>query len=264
MSGLRNLMNPEASKLGKAATESWFAIVPAAGIGSRLGLAVPKQYLNLGDRSILQWTVDALCQTSWIRSVLVVVAPDDTTAEIQMRDRKRVRVVKVGGQTRRDSVHNALSCLGPASADDWVLVQDAARPGITLELLNHLKLSIEGDEVGGLLAIPVADTVKRQSPNEGATAAAKRSLQRSASTVDRRGLWLAQTPQVFRLGLLRKALDQCPDATDEASAIESLGFTPQLVLGARENFKVTTMEDYLLMQRLITGRAAPPDREVQP
>ena len=257
-------MNPEASKFGKAGAESWFAIVPAAGVGRRLGLSVPKQYLSLGERSILQWTVDALCQASWIRRVLVVVAPDDNTAEMQMRDRARVSVVKVGGRTRRDSVHNALSCLGAALAGDWVLVQDAARPGITLELLNQLKRSIESDEVGGLLAIPVADTVKRQSSDEGATAAVNVPLQRSACTVDRRGLWLAQTPQVFRLGLLQKALDQCPDATDEASAIELLGLTPQLVLGARENFKVTTMEDYLLMQRLMTGRGTTAKGEVQP
>ena len=209
-----------------------------------------------------------MCQAAWIHEILVVVAPDDSIAEAQMAGRSRVRVVPVGGETRRDSVRNALACLGPAARDDdWILVQDAARPGITLELLDRLKLGIESDLVGGLLAIPVADTVKRHAPAApGATAPGPTASKvmapganepsgspaRSAQTIDRSALWLAQTPQVFRFALLQDALDRCPEATDEASAIEALGHQPLLIPGARENFKVTTAEDYALMQRLLS------------
>ncbi len=256
-------MNPEAVNCGKSSAQSWSAIVPAAGIGRRLGLAVPKQYLQLGERTILQWTIDALCRASWIRSILVVVAPDDDTAEALLRHHSRVRVVKVGGATRRDSVLNAMACLDSGAQDDWVLVHDAARPGITLELLEHLKASIEHDAVGGLLAIPVADTVKRHSSTPTNALPESSSSERSMETVDRRGLWLAQTPQVFRRGLLQTALGRCEDATDEASAIEMLGYQPKLVLGTRGNFKVTTAEDYLLMQRLLTGFLAATNSELR-
>ncbi len=228
---------------------AWHAIVPAAGSGRRLGLATPKQYLYLGDRTILQRTVDTLCACAWIRTILVVVAPDDQIAEDLLRDRPRVRVCKVGGQTRRDSVRAALACLEQVADQDWILVHDAARPALTAQLLERLKEGVQNDPVGGLLALPIADTVKRQTSG---------SLHRSADTVDRDGLWQAQTPQVFRRGLLQKALDQAPSATDEASAIESLGQQPLLILGARENFKVTTLEDYALMQQLLTAATAKP------
>jgi 2-C-methyl-D-erythritol 4-phosphate cytidylyltransferase / 2-C-methyl-D-erythritol 2,4-cyclodiphosphate synthase len=243
------IMSSEAAISSDDLAPSWHAIVPAAGSGRRLGLATPKQYLHLGDRTILQWTVDTLCACSWIQTILVVVAPDDQIAEDLLREHPRVRVCKVGGQTRRDSVRGALACLDQVADQDWILVHDAARPALTTQLLNRLKEGVKNDPVGGLLALPIADTVKRQAPA---------LLHRSADTVDRDGLWQAQTPQVFRRGLLQKALDQAPSATDEASAIESLGQQPLLILGARENFKVTTLEDYALMQQLLTAATAKP------
>ena len=255
MSGLQKRMSPETAKNPLVGAPTWHAIVPAAGAGRRLGLAIPKQYLLLDKRSILQWTVDTLCSAEWIDSILVVVAPDDQIAQGLLRAHPRVRLCKVGGLTRRDSVRSALDCLENVHEKDWVLVQDAARPGLTLEMLQRLRHGILNDEVGGLLAIPVADTVKRHSLPSASVA---EQQYRSCDTVDRDGLWLAQTPQVFRRGLLQRALDHYPGATDEASAIEALGQQPLLIQGARENFKVTTVEDYVLMRALLTTKAAKP------
>jgi 2-C-methyl-D-erythritol 4-phosphate cytidylyltransferase / 2-C-methyl-D-erythritol 2,4-cyclodiphosphate synthase len=259
VSGLQKRMSPETAKTPLVDNPAWHAIVPAAGAGRRLGLAIPKQYLLLDERCILQWTVDTLCSAEWINSIMVVVAPDDHIAAGLLRTHPRVQLCKVGGPTRRDSVRNALDCLQNVNENDWVLVQDAARPGLTLEMLQRLRQGILNDEVGGLLAIPVADTVKRHRL-QGASVAEPVAEQRyrSAGTVDRDGLWLAQTPQVFRRGLLQRALDHYPSATDEASAVEALGQQPLLIQGARENFKVTTVEDYVLMRALLTTKTVKP------
>jgi 2-C-methyl-D-erythritol 4-phosphate cytidylyltransferase len=224
-----------------ASPSKHFAVVPAAGAGTRLGGPVPKQYLALGGRTLLQWSVDALLEAPWIETVLVVVTPGDTRASAVLPRSPRLRIEAVGGATRRDSVLAGLRVLRPwVRAGDWVLVHDAARPGLSLEALERLRRTLVDHAVGGLLAVPVADTVKV------ADAAGE-----VARTVPREGLWLAQTPQMFRHGLLLEALERFPDVTDEAAALEACGHAPRLVEGQRRNFKVTTAEDLAVMQALL-------------
>ncbi len=225
-----------------------FAIVPAAGRGTRLDAAVPKQYLPLAGRTVLEWSVDVLDRARWIEQVLVVVAADDTRAAALLAARPRVRVIDVGGATRRDSVLNAMRMLTLARPHDWVLVHDAARPGLTAAALERLRGSLADDPVGGLLAQRVADTVKRAGGQVGAP--------RVAQTLERDGLWLAQTPQMFRYGPLLAALERHPSVTDEAGAIEADGGVPRLVEGPRSNFKVTTLEDLEMMQSLLDATDA--------
>lgn len=221
-------------------------MIPAAGTGTRLGAARPKQYLALGGRPMLRWSVDALLAAAWIERVVVVVAPDDRCAAGLLAGLARVEVLGAGGAARRDSVLAGLRTLAGSGAhrDDWVLVHDAARPALTLPLLERLRGRLAESTVGGLLALPVSDTVKRAG-GDGRSVAA---------TVERERLWLAQTPQMFRLGLLLDALAAHPLVTDEAAAVECAGHAPLLVEGARANFKVTTAEDLELMRVLLEGR----------
>ena len=217
-----------------------FAVVPAAGTGSRLGADRPKQYLALGGATILERTVSALLACPWLRIVLVVTAPDDTLAATLpgLRD-PRVVLAPVGGATRRESVLGGLRVLAEshgALADDWVWVHDAARPGVDPASLTRLRAALDHERVGALLAMPIADTVKRGGSG------------RSVVTVPREGLWQAQTPQVFPHGMLSAALERHRDVTDEASAIEATGRSAALVPGRRCNFKVTTMDDLQAMR----------------
>lgn len=220
----------------------FFALVPAGGVGSRLGAAVPKQYLALAGKPLIQWAVAPLVACDWIEQVLVVVAPGDTAASRIFDGVRRVQVCNGGGATRSATVRGGLVHLSGARDDDWVLVHDAARPGLDRASLDRLRSTLQHDPVGGLLALPVADTVKRADGG-----------QRVAATVARDDLWLAQTPQMFRLGLLRRALAEFPDVTDEAGAIEAAGLPVRLVVGDRANFKVTTTHDLELMARLLAG-----------
>lgn len=224
-----------------------FALVPAAGTGSRLGADRPKQYLDLGGVTVLERSVAALLGCDWIDAVWVVVAPDDIRAASLpgLRD-PRVRIAAVGGRTRRASVLGGLRAMvddgrvdGPRAAPhDWVWVHDAARPGVDAASLARLRAALEHERVGALLALPMSDTVKRGGAG------------RSVTTVPRDGLWLAQTPQVFPHAMLAAALERHHDVTDEASAIEATGRAAQLVPGSRHNFKVTTMDDLLSMRGL--------------
>jgi 2-C-methyl-D-erythritol 4-phosphate cytidylyltransferase len=246
-------------------SERYWAVLPAGGSGSRLGAAIPKQYLELAGCSMLERSVDALLAASWIERALVVVAPSDRQAERLLGSRTRVAVVPRGGATRRDSVMGGLRYLSEtagASAIDWVLVHDAARPGLSLAALERLRAAFSGSntggddgldvgrQAGGLLAIPVADTVKRDA---AALDASDRepAPPRVSETVDRTGLWLAQTPQMFRLGALFAALERFPGVTDEASAMEAAGHPVRLIEGDRLNFKVTTSDDLDMMRRLL-------------
>ncbi len=241
-----------------ASKERFHAVVPAAGIGTRVGAEIPKQYLRLGEFSLLQWSVRALLAAPFIETVLVVVAPGDTRAVAQVGGWPRVRVEAVGGASRRDSV---LAGLQQAGADwlptDWVLVHDAARPGLSLAALTRLCHALADDPVGGLLALPVADTVK-QSQGEQA---------RVAGSLPRESLWLAQTPQMFRLRPLMQALLAHPGVTDEAGAIEAAGLVPRLVQGERCNFKITTADDLALMRAWLAAVAddsgKPPGQDSQ-
>ena len=220
-----------------------FAIVPAAGSGSRLGGDVPKQYLEIGGRTLLERSVAPLLAAAWIDEVYVVVAPGDRRAAQRLGEQPRLRVIAVGGATRRDTVLNAIGTIVGAE-DDWVVVHDAARPGLDAAALERLRAALAGSAVGGLLALPVADTLKRAGPGGGQSPAI-------AATIEREGIWLAQTPQMFRLGVLRDALAAAPLATDESSAVEALGHHPLLVPGSLRNFKVTTGDDLAAMRQLL-------------
>ncbi len=224
-----------------------FAIVPAAGVGLRLGADRPKQYLDLGGASMLERTVQALLACPWIERLMVVVSPEDEVARtLTGLNDDRIRIVARGGATRRASVLGGLLELGSqhgAADQDWVWVHDAARPGVDAASLHRLHAALATERIGALLALPVADTVKRGGN------------QRSLQTIDREGLWLAQTPQVFGLGRLREALQRHHTVTDEASAIEANGLSPALVAGNLRNFKVTTMDDLQAMRESLARSA---------
>ncbi|MGD9946148.1 MAG: 2-C-methyl-D-erythritol 4-phosphate cytidylyltransferase [Burkholderiaceae bacterium] len=236
------------ANLSPARSPRCFAIVPAGGVGARVGVATPKQYLSLAGRSMLQWSVQALLAADWIERIVVVVAPGDDRAAPLLAGLPRVVLSAQGGATRRDTVRAGLAALaqaGEVDPSDWVLVHDAARPGLDGTLLQRLRAGVAHSAVGGLLALPVGDTVKR--------CVAGAATPRVAGTVPRDQLWLAQTPQMFRFGLLDDALLRF-DATDEASAVEQAGHAPLLIEGGRGNFKVTTADDLRWMRLLLERR----------
>lgn len=227
-----------------------YALIAAAGAGSRIGAGEPKQYLALAGRPMLWHAVRAVCVPQ-VTSVFVVLAPRDRVFaqhDWSAFDGK-LSALYCGGETRRDSVYNGLiATMAELEADDWVLVHDAARPCLPRKDLDNLVRETEHDTVGGILAMPVAETVKKAAKDEG-------GIQRVSGTEDRSQLWLAQTPQMFRAGLLAQALKRAKGTpTDEAAAIEQMGLRPRLVLGSRENLKVTWPEDIALAESILKGR----------
>lgn len=226
------------------------AIVPAGGVGARAGASLPKQYRLLRGEAMLRWAVRALLADARVSEVRVAVAPDDARAPGVLSGLPRTICRPCGGPTRAATVLGALRDAAPAS-DDWVLVHDAARPGLPRDALARLIDTCLEHGEGGLLAEPVADTVKRSCP--GGSAGEPVRVQES---VDRAGLWLAQTPQMFRAGALLAALEAAGAGTvvtDEASAMEAAGHRPLLVSGSRRNFKVTWPGDFELMEALLGG-----------
>jgi 2-C-methyl-D-erythritol 4-phosphate cytidylyltransferase len=211
----------------------YFAIVPAAGSGSRFGAEKPKQYLSLLGRPLIFHTLAALVACPEIDRVWVVLSPDDPYwFQHDWSDLgAKLETVRCGGETRAESVTNGLQAAAMVAADDdWVLVHDAARPCLSAEMLKSLFADLANDPVGGLLAVPVADTLKRADAE-----------QRVAATEPRDGLWQAQTPQMFRYGRLLEALKNCTAVTDEASAIEALGLKPKLVNGDSTDLALAAM-----------------------
>lgn len=219
-----------------------FGLIPAAGSGSRMGGEIPKQYASLGRRTMLEHAIDALLADARVERVLVVVATDDVRHRALARD-SRVEFVAAGGASRAESVRNGLARLAmEASAEDWVLVHDAARPCLAPDELGALIDALADDPVGGLLAVPIADTIKRESDG------------RVARTVERAGLWRALTPQMFRLGVLDDAFERIRDPaeiTDESSAVEHIGHAPRLVPGRASNIKVTRPDDLPLAEAIL-------------
>jgi 2-C-methyl-D-erythritol 4-phosphate cytidylyltransferase len=224
-----------------------YALVPCAGRGERAGTAGPKQYEALAGGTVVGHTLAAIAQVRRLRQVLVVLSPTDTVFEAHV-PAFTGWVVRTGGASRAESVAAGLRCLAQRGArpSDWVLVHDAARCLLRPESVDALIDACANDPVGGLLAVPVADTLKREHGG------------RAAQTVDRTPMWQAQTPQMFRLGLLGDALAAATQRgiaiTDEASAIEAMGHTPRLVRGELENFKVTFASDFELARRLLCSR----------
>jgi 2-C-methyl-D-erythritol 4-phosphate cytidylyltransferase len=206
----------------------------------------PKQYLPLAGRPMLWHAVRALCVPR-VETVFVVLAPDDQVFATHDWSEfgERVQPLYCGGETRGDSVYNGLvAAMAVLEADDWILVHDAARPCLPAKDLDNLMRELEGDEVGGILALPVVDTLKKVSAS------------RIQATEERAQFWLAQTPQMFRAGLLAQALAGARGSpTDEAAAVEQLGLKPRVVAGSRENLKVTWPEDVAIAEAILGRRA---------
>lgn len=223
----------------------FWLVIPAAGIGARMAADRPKQYLQVAGRSILEHTLQRFLDHPALRGVVVSLAADDPYWPVlAVASDPRIRRT-AGGRERADSVLAGLETLKNEGAadDDWVLVHDAARPNLALEDLQRLLDSLADDPVGGLLAVPARDTLKRAGADG-----------RVQETVDRSVIWQAYTPQMFRLGALRRALAQALRAqvaiTDEASAMEWAGLAPRLVEGRADNLKVTRPEDLQYLQVL--------------
>ena len=223
-----------------------YAIVPAAGSGSRFGAEKPKQYLELLGRPLIFHALAALTGCPAIERVWVVLAPDDPRwPQFDWSALgSKLETVRCGGATRAESVTNGLQAAAMVAAeDDWILVHDAARPCLSAAMLDSLFAELADDPVGGILAVPVADTLKRAD-----------SEQRVAATEPRDGLWQAQTPQMFRYGQLEKALKNENSVTDEAGAIEALGLKPKLVRADSTNLKVTYPADLALAAMILRAR----------
>lgn len=225
-------------------SEGYWAIVPAAGIGSRMGADIPKQYLEIHGKTILEHTLDRLLQLPHLTGIVLLVNPfDERWPTLSMIHHDKIKVVD-GGHERCDSVLNGLYALEEYLQPlDWVMVHDAARPCVDLADIEQLVDELGAHLVGGILGVPVSDTIKRLNENYGIE-----------ETVDRRVLWQAQTPQMFRYGVLAKAMREALHlglaVTDEASAVEAAGYVPLMVEGRRDNIKITRPED-LPMAELI-------------
>jgi 2-C-methyl-D-erythritol 4-phosphate cytidylyltransferase len=226
---------------------NFYALIPAAGSGSRMGDEIPKQYLPIAGKPLLHHTLTALCRSQRLAGIFIVLAPGDKEWArhdwSQFSD--KLIAFECGGATRAESVLNGLKAAKSASAidsDDWVLVHDAARPCLSKTKLDSLLDELMDDQVGGLLAVPVADTLKRND--------ARGRVER---TEPRENLWQAQTPQMFRYNLLVEALGREGGGamTDDAGAIEALGLRPKLVLGDARNLKVTYPQDLALAELIL-------------
>lgn len=229
----------------------FFALIPAAGSGSRMGSELPKQYLSLNGKPMIYHAINTLYQSQLITSIFVVLAPNDNDwlKYDWSKFSEKLIVLLCGGTTRAESVLNGLTAAKKRNlldASDWILVHDAARPCLTSMRLEKLINDLADDEVGGLLAVPVADTLKRSNTKD-----------RIAHTESRENLWQAQTPQMFRCALLTHALHNTMNITDDASAVEALGLQPKLVLSDAYNFKVTYPQDLALAELIIQKRNNP-------
>ncbi|WP_028453415.1 2-C-methyl-D-erythritol 4-phosphate cytidylyltransferase [Chitinilyticum aquatile] len=225
------------------------ALLPAAGSGSRMNSATPKQYLDLNGKPLIWHTLAALHAVPALdRIVVVISAGDEWWGSYDWSVFDRLSVLRCGGASRAESVQNGLAALLAAGepASDWVLVHDAARPCLEPALVSGMLATLADHPVGGILAVPVADTLKLAGVGQAI-----------ARTHPRDGLWQAQTPQMFRLGLLAECLasGMGPDITDEASALEKAGYAPQLVMGSPWNLKVTYPQDVQLASLILSAHS---------
>lgn len=229
----------------------YWLVMPAAGSGRRFGTTLPKQYAPLAGRTVIEWSLAPFVADSRCAGIRVVLAAGDAHwARLMLDDpASRLRAVE-GGAERWESVQRGLAALPPEAMNDWVLVHDAARPCLTAEELELLLESLEHSPDGALLAVPLADTLKRARTLGTADVA--------ESTVDRDGLWRAQTPQAFRGRALAAALERCAEQhrapTDEAQAVEVLGLAPRLARGFATNIKITSADDLQLAGAILSSQ----------
>ena len=224
----------------------YHVVIPAAGNGFRFGASIPKQYLPLLGKPVLQHAIDRLALSFPGSTICVALAPEDRWFEDCIEMRADMRILRCGGKSREMTVRNAIGAL-TAVDDDWIVVHDAVRPCIDQAASLRLQSELTDDKVGGLLAIPVSDTLKVVTNDR-----------RVSTSQPRDRIWRAQTPQMFRYGILRKAFAD-PDIerwTDEAHAIEALGLQPRVVLGSDSNLKITFPEDLDLAAAIMTAQNA--------
>ena len=216
-------------------------IIPAAGIGTRMLNVLPKQYLPLAGKPIIAHIIQTFFSHPRIASIHLALSPEDKFWQsLSLNTERCLNIHYTGGESRSETVLNTLNAM-QVDAEDWVLVHDAARPGLTHESLNRLLDTLETDAVGGLLALPVADTIKKSD-----------EMNMVDQTISRQNLWQAQTPQMFRYTMLKQALSEYEGLpTDEAEAIEALGLNPKLVHGELRNLKVTYPEDLALLEMIV-------------
>lgn len=223
---------------------NYWVIIPAAGIGKRMGTEIPKQYLKLGEQTVLEHTISRFQNLPHIKGIVVCIAPNDPFFD-QLSFSEQVMLAQ-GGKERSDSVLNGLKYLEKhAKENDWVLVHDAARPCVRKSDIEKLMFELQNDEVGGLLAVPVRDTMKRTNNHQ------------VKQTVSRENLWHALTPQMFRFQLLKTALETAVEKqqmiTDESQAIEFLGLYPIIVEGHADNLKITHPNDLELAKLFLSN-----------
>lgn len=222
----------------------YHALIAAAGTGSRFASEIPKQYALLEGKPVLQHAIDRLAAGLPLHWTYVALAADDGWYDRTVGARERVTTVRCGGATRAQTVRNAAGVIADAANDDWVVVHDAARPCIDRASLARLQRELADDDIGGLLAVPVVSALKRA--DDGG---------RSAGTAPRDGLWHAQTPQMFRYGVLRDALARpgADLAVDCAEAVEALGHRPRLITGSASNLKISYPEDLMLAAAILAA-----------
>jgi 2-C-methyl-D-erythritol 4-phosphate cytidylyltransferase len=244
--------------LGNQSAKKCHALLPTAGAGSRLGGDLPKQFQELAGRPMLAYALEAFMQSPLIDSIWIGVSPgfiDNPILKSLVKGSKPVHFLPTGGPTRQETVRNTLAAQlkSGISPDDWILVHDAARPGITPVLIEKLITAVQDSDAGGLLAVPLADTLK-QADLDSVIAG---NMPHIVKTIPRKHLWQAQTPQMFGLKELHSALEDAirleADVTDEASAMELTGVKPLLIEGATRNFKVTHSADWDLMQLVLNS-----------
>jgi len=227
--------------------EKCHVLIPSAGIGSRIGGDLPKQYQVLAGKMVIDHSLDIFSALHEIDSIWLALSPQSDFHLFQ--DYPKALVLSSGGETRAQTVFNTLGLmLEQLPASDWVLVHDAARPGLMKEDVLRLihAVTADSEQCGGILAIPLADTLKKANLTK---------VSQIEKTLSRDGLWLAQTPQMFRIGelhiALKKAFEKNLQITDEASAMESEGYSPMLVQGSSENFKITYPQDLNMMEKIL-------------
>lgn len=221
------------------------ALIPAAGVGARMQAGQPKQYMPVAGKPMMQHVLETFASSPDIDHTYVIVSEEDAYIDDLMAalpyGQDKTSVIRHGGATRQETVMNGLAALSDTvDKDDWILVHDAARPGLTHALIRRLVTALANEPAGGLLALPIVDTLKQSSDGY------------ATKTIPRNGLWAAQTPQMFRFSLLKQAMlaahAHLQDITDDASAMEMAGFTPRLIEGAPRNFKVTHPQDVVLAE----------------